>query len=298
MAPFPKLVVLAAVLGVGTAIAAGAPAAITPPGNVFAQEIARDNTVIAELNPLRTKVTKFYWSWDTPACTLGPAATPTTGTFIAFTEPNRGPMAINKLGAFKKTIKLGPFVDGAITSNFTHTIVGRRVGGTVAGSVRSVMIETDAAGQNVRTCDSGVLTFKLIDKDTFAGLSSKKEPVVVKMNPARTKVIRLAWDWSGSCTLGPAATPETSTTAFVPDFLTGFTLKKSGAWGSGGRVDTGPLPDAASGITSDYNYNVAAKRTGNVNTGTITAGFVETNTASGQVIRTCASGPVKFNIKD
>jgi hypothetical protein len=288
------LVLVAAV--VTAALAGSAQAAVAPPaGVVYAGDTTpQRNAVTIEVNAARNRVTKLVWVWDAP-CTPGPAATVPTESRTSWTE-YRGGYAINRLGAWNRTFTVGPTVVNGITRTFQHQVLGRRSGGRMIGTLRSVLTDRDETGAVIRTCDSGPMKFNVAERHVFAGLTAQRNPIVLTMNPVRTRVLRLRWDWDGKCTLGLAARPDTLATTYVPDEIRAFPVDRLGRWG--GTFTYAPQPDpAGTGISTAYAYKIVARRSGQIIKGTITASFTETDTAGG-VIRDCASGAVTFQAKD
>jgi hypothetical protein len=288
------LVLLAA--GVTAPLAGATQAAVAPPvGVVYAGDTTpQRNAVTIEVNTARTRVTKLVWVWDA-TCTLGLAAPQGTEARTSWTE-YRGGYAINRLGAWNRTLTVGPIVENGISRTFQHQILGRRSAGRMIGTLRSVLTDRDEAGAVIRTCDSGPMKFNVAERHVFAGLTAQRNPIVVTMNPARTRVLRLRWDWDGKCSLGPAARPDTLATTYVPDEIRAFPVDKIGRWG--GTFSYDPQPDpAGTGISTAFAYKIVARRSGRIIKGTITASFTETDAAGG-VIRDCASGPVTFQAKD
>lgn len=291
--------ILPVLVAAGSALAAfagTAPAAVSPPvGVVYAGDTTpQRNAVTIEVNAARNRVTKLVWVWDAP-CAPGPAATIPTESRTSWTE-YRGGYAINRLGAWNRTFTVGPIVENGISRRFQHKIVGRRSGGRMIGTLRSLLTDRDQAGAVIRTCDSGPMKFNVAERDVFAGLTSQRNPIVITMNPARTRVLRLRWDWDGKCTLGLAARPETLATTYVPDEIRAFPVDGLGRWGGTFKYDPQADP-AGTGISTAYAYRIVARRSGRLIRGTITASFTETDSAGG-VTRDCASGPVTFQAKD
>jgi hypothetical protein len=283
-------------LGLALLVSGASQGAVTPPvGVVYAGDTTQRNAVTIEVNVARNRVTKLVWVWDAP-CALGPAATPTTEPRTSWTE-YRGGYPINRLGAWHRTLTTAPVVKSGVTQTFQHAILGRRSGGRMIGTLRSVLTERDPAGQVIRTCDSGPMKFNVVERNVFAGLTTQRNPIVVALNAARTRVARLRWDWDSTCTLGPAARPDTLSKAYVPDEIRAFPVDRLGRWGGAFSYPSQPDP-AGGGISTAYSYRIVARRTRQTIRGTITSSFTETDTASGVVMRACTSGPVKFRAKD
>ena len=292
-----RIPVVLVALGAALLASGASEGAVTPPvGVVYAGETTpQGNVVTIEVNAARNRVAKLVWVWDAP-CTPGPAATTTTEARTSSTE-YRGGYPINRLGAWNRTLTIGPLVDNGVSRTFQHAIHGRRSGGRMIGTLRSLLTDRDAAGQVIRTCDSGPMRLNVVERHVFAGLTGQHDPIVVAMNPPRTRVARLRWDWEATCTLGPAARPDTLPTAYVPDEIRAFPVDRLGRWG--GTLSFNPQQEpAGSGIATAFSYRIVARRTGTTIKGTITASFTETDSTSGGVIRDCASGPVKFQAKD
>lgn len=281
----------------GVLIAAGhaAAAPATPRGVVYGGETSLGEVVTLEVNPAATQVRNLRYSW-TAECVLGPAATPTTAPATGWTE-YRGPFAINRRGAWTKTLVVNSS-EGSIRQVFRYRFVGRRAGGTMRGTLNATLTETDTAGQLVRTCTAPPSTFTIREVHVFGGLTTvTRDPIVAVMNPARTVVTRLRWDWRGSCVAGPAATPETQLDVTWRDFLSGVAVDRTGRFGFTGQLGPENVPEL--GLTRNYLYKAVGRRVGQTIKGSITSSFIETDALTGGVIRECASaGPVKFQLKN
>lgn len=274
---------------------AGLAAVVPPVGVVFGGETTQGEVITIEVDAARSKVLKLQFSW-TADCTPGPATTPTTAMTTGWTE-YRGPFPINVTGAWKKLLVVNT-TEGPVQQVFTYRFLGRRTGGTMKGTLNATLTEKDAAGQVIRTCVAPATKFKANEGHVFGGLTpGTRDPVIAIMNRARTKVLRLRWDWRGTCTPGPAAKSDTSLEVTWRDFLTGFDVNKAGYFGFTGTLGPETVPEL--GLSRSYTYKVVARRSGQSIKGSVTSSFVELDTASGGVIRTCAStGPVKFRVKD
>ena len=280
------------------ALAVGsAQSAVSPlPGHSFGGKTSQGQLIAITLNPKRTKIARITYGWSAP-CVAGPATTPTTPSEVDFAGSSFADIPINRLGAWRATESEEGTLASGITGHFTERAVGRRSGGRMVGTLHVTYVETDRAGQNVRTCTSPPIRFSIADRDVFAGLTPLRYPVVVKVNPARTRMDQFQWNWDGQCTLGPAARPDTHPGTFIyPDFLRPISIDKHGRFR--GVQTFGPSADAPSGITMRWRYQFLGSLTGQLIKGTITAGYTETETATGGVIRTCSSGPVKLRASD
>lgn len=284
-----------ATVGSFALIPAAGTAAVAAAGVVFGGETTQGEVITLEVDPARTKILKLHFSW-TADCAPGPAATPSTSLTTGWTE-YRGPFAINATGAWKKSLVITT-TEGPLQQVFTYAFIGRRAGGTMRGTLNAALVEKDAAGQIVRSCTSPAITFTATDAHVFGGLTrGSRDPVVAIMNAARTKVRRLRWDWRGTCTVGPAAKPDTSLDVTWRDFLTGFAVDKNGYFGFTGSLGPENVPEL--GLSRNYTYRVVARRLGQHIRGSIKASFIESDTATGGVIRECASREaVKFRIKN
>lgn len=290
-----RITMLAAVGSAMFAASVGSAATVPKQGVVYVAETAQFEVVTIEVTPARNRVAKLAFGWQAD-CTPGPAATPTTSKTTAWIE-YRGGYPINKQGAWKTQFAANK-VEGAIQRRFTYSFAGRRVGGTMVGTLKATLLETDAAGQIIRTCPSPALKYKAVEKATFGGLTvGARQPTLVRLNPAGTQVKRIRWDWEGTCTLGPAAKPETLATHFEADFVEGAVIiKPNGNFGKSFAYK--PFANTQSGMTRQYRAKVVGRRVGAIIKATMTAGFIETDTATGGVIRDCASKPTKFVTKD
>ena len=281
------------------ALAVGsAQGAVSPqPGHSFGGKTSQGHLIAITLNPKRNKIATIAWAWRTP-CVLGPAATPTTSTgAVSEMSLLSARVPINRFGAWRFEGHLLESTEpGGITDRFSGRFVARRTGDRMVGTFQMQVIATDAAGQYVRTCTSPPIRFRIAERHTFGGRTSQRQrPIVIKVNPARTQIDLFQWNWMGQCTLGPSARPDTvPVTIAYPDFLRPTTIDKRGHFG--GVQTFGPQVDA--GITRRWRYRLVGSRSGQLIKGTITAAFTEVDTATGGLIRTCSSGPVKFRATD
>lgn len=281
----------AALLGAGGARGAVAPA----PGLVYAGDNAQRNLVVLQLNRPRTQVRQITWLFSAP-CVPGPGATPTTQSSVLITGEAFA-IPINRAGSWTKSFRTSRVGENGNTFASRYTLSGRRRGGNMTGTLRTVATETTPAGVRVKTCDTKPIAFTIADRNVFGGLTNgQSNPIAINMNPARTRVTRLRWDWQGPCTLGPAKRADTETDVYYTDFVSDLAVDKLGRFG--GPLSFSPQPDAATGITTSYDYKVTARRVGLTIKGTITASIVEVDTASGGEIRRCSSGPVTFSVRD
>lgn len=275
--------------------AAGFGAVAPVPGVVYAGETPQFEVVTAEVTPARNRVAKFIFAWSAQ-CVLGPAATPTTDTATSWTE-YRGNFPINAAGRWSKNFTASG-VDGTIQQLFNYRLSGVRTATKMTGTIHVILTERDAAGEVVRSCDSKPVRYTAFEKGGFGGLTvGQRNPTLVRLNPAGTRIQRIRWDWAGTCIAGPAAKPETQTTWFQRDFVDGpIVIKSNGAFAKSFKYQ--PIVNQATGLSDTYSARVLGRRVGRTIRGTLTAGVVETETATGAVVRTCTSGPIKYTTKD
>ena len=128
----------------------------------------------------------------------------------------------------------------------------------------------------------------------FGGLTAQREPVIVEVNPARTRVVKIIWEWRAKCSLGPAAPPDTPLTTAWSDSAQRFVIK-GGRWA--GKYTAGPFTDPTTGIVQKFTYALSGVlRPGAKMAGQIRTTYEESSPAG--VIRTCNSGAVGFTIRD
>ena len=270
--------------------------AVSPqPGHSFGGITGQGQLIVITLNPKRNKIARITWSWYAP-CVAGPGATGTTpaDSGLVFTARYFPGILINSRGAWRSARAEESFDANGNTSRFVYRFVGRRSGGRMIGTVRTTLIKTDRMGQNIETCTT-VIRFGAADRNVLADETSQQDPIVITLNPARAQI---EWNWDGQCTLGPAARPDSATTvSFSPDlFVRPVKIDKRGHFR--GVQTFGPLPDPRTGITRTFRYLLVGSRSGQLIEGTITANITEADTATGGLIRTCSSGPVKFHATD
>lgn len=187
-------------------------------------------------------------------------------------------------------------VDG-VRQRFEFRVSGRRTAGGVSGSLRTTLIETDAAGGLIRRCASPVLRFTARNAQVLAGVTDvARQPVLVRTNVARTEIRRVRWAWEGTCTLGPAASdgaaraPSRPTTSSA--YRCGALVARSTAASPGARRRT-----RRPAISSPRRAHITAHFVGDVLRGSIEAGFTETVAGTGALVRDC-SGTVRFRLRD
>lgn len=134
---------------------------------------------------------------------------------------------------------------------------------------------------------------------TFGGLNSQQRPIVVEVSPLRRRVTRVLWDWEGTCVLGSAGTSETPLIRRASDRTTPevFSINRSGRWS--GRYSAGPFPVGETGNTETFSYKLTGRflAAGARMAGTIRVTYTEA-TAAGDLIRTCRSGLITYDLKD
>lgn len=286
------------VAGGAMALTASVSSAATAPrqGVVYADETVHFEVVTIEVTRARNRVARLVFGWQAD-CAPGPAATTATSDFAADVE-HRGGYPINTRGAWKTTFDVDNVVDGGVHQHYSYSFAGRRSGRNMVGTLKVTLSETDPAGQIIRTCASPPIRYKAIQKATFGGLTvGARRPVIVKLNLAGTRIHRIRWDWEGACTLGPAATSDTPPVRLQQDFVEGpLVIRPNGNFGKSFSYE--PRKDPRTGLTSQFRARVVGRRVGATIRGTVTAGFRETDTATGGLVRDCASGPVTFRTKD
>ncbi len=293
--PTPRIALTTAIGCMVLAVAAATGAPSPPPGLAYAGDNSQHNLVVLQLNAKRTQVRDVVWLYDAK-CTAGPAATPETLLEVSATD-QASKIPVNARGVWHTSFTTTFARPDGSKIVFEHTLHGRRSGGTMVGNLRTVGVETDAVGATVRTCDSQPVKFKLFERNVFGGRTAVQlNPIAVTMNPARTRVTRLRWDWQGTCTLGPAKRANTAPDVYYPDLITQLPVDKLGRWG--GAFGFPAQPDPATGITTSFDYKITSRRIGTRIRGTITSSFIETDTATGGEIRRCSSGAVRFAIRD
>ena len=290
------VLLVAVCCGVALAVGSAQGAVSPPPGHSYGGTTSQGQIIAITLNSKRNKIARMTYGWSAP-CVAGPAATPTTPTEVDAGGSSFTNLPINRLGAWRATGSAEKTDASGITAHFTERPVGRRSGGRMVGTLHVTYVETSQAGQNVRTCTSPPIRFSVAERNIFAGRTSSRHTVVIKVNPARTRMDQFQWDWDGQCTPGPAARPDTATTVFlVADFLRPIRIETHGRFR--GVQTFGPQADAPTGITATWRYQFVGSLTGQLIKGTITSDYTETDTTTGGVIRTCSTGPVKFRARD
>lgn len=125
----------------------------------------------------------------------------------------------------------------------------------------------------------------------YSGNTSQKVPMYIRLNLARTKIASTSWRWNAPCTLGSAATADTSPAlrgSEVP--WTNIPVSSTGAW----KI---AVTQRWVYGTTHYvgTYRVYGKRVGDTMQGTIKATLVERNSA-GALIATCISPLIRFSL--
>lgn len=281
--------------GVAAAPSAGWAAAPPAPGVVYAGETPQHEVVTAEVTPARNRVTKFVFSWSAD-CLLGPAATPATSTFTYWKELYRGGFAIKPNGRWASNFR-ETGVEIGIVRSFSYRLSGVRSLTSMTGTIRVVMTERDPMGQVIRTCDSKPIRYTALEPGRFGGLTvGPRDPVLVRLNLPGTRIQRIRWNWSGTCIAGPGATAATELTTYQLEFIDrSIGIKPNGAFRK--TLAYAPIPDTTTGLARTFDEKVVGRKTGRTITGTLTARFIDTQIATGSIVRICKSA-VRFTAKD
>lgn len=286
--------VLIAVATATTASAATAP----PRGVVYAGAHSQDAPIVIVVNPTLTKVKTLRFEWDA-ACTAGPAATPQTelGDKSWVETLTNFPIKNGKWGESWTT---QPFNDAGVLRTYQYNIAGKRSGGYMVGNIAMAMREVTPAGDLVRSCVAKPLTFKVKDRDTFGGGTSKRFPIAISMNATRRQVKRVDWAWEATCTAGPAVRPDTSLSFLFVDTFTNLAVSAAGTFGGTYRYE--PVVDTAAGSARNWTYTVTGKRSGRLIKGKLAVSFDDVDASGGplhgQIIRHCTSGSDAYTIQD
>lgn len=159
--------------------------------------------------------------------------------------------------------------------------------GAVVGGLAGTLWITPAAGGGAARAAATATVI-------YGGLTSQKEPVIIEVNPARTRVVKVLWEWRARCTLGAAAPAGTPLTTAWSDSAARFPIRR-GSWS--GAFTAGPFTDPATGVVQRFTYRLSGTlRAGARMSGTIRATYAERSPAG--PIRDCRSGPITYNIRD
>jgi hypothetical protein len=273
---------------------AGGATAATTPAVTYAGETSQNEIMTVSLSLARTKVKVLRTGISGP-CTLAPGAPAGTATTFATSWlydnfPLRGTRPWLATERFDQTVGDAKWTG---TARYTGRFSGDRMTGTITVTIN----ETTLQGAAIRTCKTGKLTYTLSNRNVFGGLTAQRLPSYISLNPGGNRLTMARWEWRAKCTPGPAAKPETPTETFLSDAIVGpLPIAANGTF----RVSTEsePLPVSESGLTVVFSNSVRGRRAGRSIRGTFTGKFVETETATGALVRTCTSPAVKFTLTD
>lgn len=272
----------------------GAVAATAPAGLNYAGETSQNEIMTVSLNLARTKVKALRTGIMGP-CTTAPGAPPDTATTFATSWiyeniPLRGTRPWAATERFDQIV-------GDVRSKGTARYTGRFSGDRMLGTLTVTINETTLQGAPIRTCKTGKLTFRMSNRNVFSGLTAQRLNGYITVNARGNRLTMARWEWRSKCTLGPAAKPETVANTFLSDIIVGpFPVAANGAF----RVTTEsePVVVPADGLTVVFSNSVKGRRVGARIRGTFTGKFVETETATGAVVRTCISPATSFTLTD
>ncbi len=297
-----RIAVLAGVIALpiwGGALAGAAPA---PVGLVYAGQTTQQEVIVLETNAARSRVVSVSWGWSA-SCVAGPAATPTTELTTAWTEYRGGYVINPRTNRWKRNFTVTN-TDAGVSRTFAYQLQGTKVGVRMKGTLNVAMTDKGIDGQVIRTCDSGPVKFGILERHIYGGETSQQELLGATFNAARNQIRRLEWNWTATCTKGPAARPTTNDATYWRDLLTRIPFNAKNRFVS--KFTFAPEIDATNSIARQFSYNVNLTRVGQQLRGSIAAQFVEYDAPGGvagttpdKIIRTCASGKVKLvGVKD
>lgn len=268
-------------------------AATTPAGVVYGGTTSQGQPIVIATNPARKRVSHLKFLWRAK-CTLDPSAPAGTET-TAGSAWTYSRIPVSASGSWKAVeTNAETFGDGSRWT-YTFTYAGRRIGGKMVGTVVGSITETSAAGATVRVCATGKIAFSIADRQTYGEVSTNSVFAYLSINPAGTRVTALRWYWSAQCVLGPAARPDTFPETFEVEQAPRMAITKGKF---GGTFDTPSVADPATGVTYRYTLIVSGRKVGAEYRGTLRAKLVETDTATGQSVRTCTSPKVTYRFRD
>jgi hypothetical protein len=273
---------------------AGAVAATAPVGQIYAGETSQNEIMTLSLNLARTKV-KLLRTGISGPCTPAPGAAADTATTFATSWlydniPLRGTRPWATTERFDQTV-------GDVRWTGTARYTGRFSGDRMIGTITVTINETTPQGALIRTCRTGKLTYRLSNRNVYGGLTAQRLPGYITLNARGNRLAIARWEWRATCTRGPAAKPETLLETFLSDAIVGpLPVAANGAFRVTTEAEPIVVPEA--GLTVVFTNSVKGRRVGKRIRGTFTGKFVETETATGAVVRTCSSPATSFTLTD
>jgi hypothetical protein len=123
------------------------------PGQVFGGVTNQDEPVVARVDAGRRRLSNLLITWQSRTCT--------PDGFVRFPE-HLGNFRLSHSGAFNTPFtEDDPFNDGT-TASFSYSVSGRATKTAVRGKLHVGMTLTDATGAQVRSCDSGAVSWKAL----------------------------------------------------------------------------------------------------------------------------------------
>jgi len=121
------------------------------PGKVFAGSSSQQNPVVIRVDPRRRRVTDVLLAWDSSTCT--PEA--------SYRYPEHfGNFPLSRAGAFGDPFTQDYAMDDGGKRAFAYRVSGRVTKTGARGTFHATMTDSDAAGAQTLTCDSGNIAWK------------------------------------------------------------------------------------------------------------------------------------------
>lgn len=190
----------------------------------------------------------------------------------------------NRHGVFAGKIVSPAPIDnggGTVTINLAAKLTNRSARGTLAASIEII----DSAGQSVAACTLPPTTWAATRRPgvVYGGASAQDEPVVMRLDDARSKVADFLFSWHAACQPDGALR--------IPDGLTNFRVARSGAFGDKAHDQW----TANTGGQDTLDYGLNGKLTRRMAKGTVSA-QVTSNDAAGAQQHQCSTGDVAWRV--
>jgi hypothetical protein len=123
------------------------------PGKIFAGATSQDAPVVVRVDPRRRKVDDLMLTWHSASCT--------PENYIRFDEDLTN-FPIARSGAFADTFSQDFAMDGGGKRTFAYNVAARITKTTARGTIQVGVTETDPAGAQTSSCDTGSVTWKAL----------------------------------------------------------------------------------------------------------------------------------------
>jgi hypothetical protein len=279
----PFLVPLTAAVGATAAVLAAAPSAHAADA-VYGGMTTGGDPIVVTADPQAATLRSIAISWRA-TCGPGPGDWVPGGGVMRPAKPVAGFAPGPDELLVSKNAK-GVFAGTQLSGGAGATVVdikGKLKPGKATGSLSATVKVIDpATGNTAASCQTTQRWTATRDPGIiYGGATSQGQPFVVRLNRQRKRVNDVVTTWFAKCT------PDGLFRS--PEHLVGFTIKRSGAFGSPFEADF----DMDAGGKRHYAYKLAGRVTSKAVKGTLQVNVAEAD-AAGAPTATCDTGGLTF----